>query len=201
MLAVVGLGNPGPEYADTRHNIGFAVVERLAERWGATFASDVCANVAHAEFGGRRVALVEPQLLMNRSGPALARTTLLPALDGLLVVHDDLDLACGRVQVKRGGGAAGHRGVESIAQLFGTDFPRVRVGIGRPPVGVATREYVLESLATAEIAVLAPAVSTAADAVESVLRDGAQIAMNVFNARQRRPMADPLLRDREDPDA
>jgi len=192
MLAVIGLGNPGPRYARTPHNVGFAVVERLADRWGAAFASDGIASVAVSHRGGRPVALVEPLLLMNRSGPALAGTTLLPTTEGLVVVHDDMDLDCGRVQVKRGGGAAGHRGVLSIAEVFGADFIRLRVGIGRPPLGVDPAQFVLEPPPPAGRAVLELAVETAADAVECVLRDGEQIAMNVFNARQRRPQAEPM---------
>lgn len=192
MLAVIGLGNPGPQYAHTPHNVGCAVVERLADRWGVAFASDGIAKVAVAHRSGRPVALVEPLLLMNRSGPALAGTTLVTTTHGLVVVHDDLDLDCGRVQVKRGGGAAGHRGVLSIAEVFGADFIRLRVGIGRPPLGVDPAQFVLEPPPAARRAVLELAVETAADAVESVLRDGEQIAMNVFNARQRRPQAEPM---------
>jgi len=191
MLAVVGLGNPGPQYVNTRHNVGFAVVQRLAARWGASFVSDGCASVARAHVAGHPVALVQPQLLMNLSGPALARTTLLPGMEGLVVVHDDLDLDCGRIQVKCGGGAAGHRGVLSIAQVFGADFPRVRVGIGKPPLGGDVVDFVLDEPDPTDLAALGTAVATAADAIECVLRDGVQIAMNVFNARQRRPEAAP----------
>lgn len=192
MLTVIGLGNPGPHYANTRHNVGFTVVERLADRWGAHFASDDWANVALTRVRGRRVALVEPLLLMNLSGPALARTTLLTAAEAMVVVHDDMDLDCGRIQVKCGGGAAGHRGVLSIAQVFGADFCRVRVGVGRPPQGVDARQFVLGALGPAERVALERAMESAADAIECVLRDGAGIAMNVFNARQRRSEAAPL---------
>jgi PTH1 family peptidyl-tRNA hydrolase len=183
MGIVVGLGNPGPRYEYTRHNVGFAVVELLARRWGVrlepTHSGTHC---AHARFAGKEVLLVEPQWLMNRSGEALVAAGLQVTTDSI-VTHDDLDLECGRVRVKFGGGAGGHRGVESIENHFGNQFVRVRLGIGRPPAEMDTAAYVLSRFSPDEAAFAEAAARRAADAIECVLREGQEAAMNAFNAR------------------
>ncbi len=186
MRVVAGLGNPGDEYANTRHNVGFMVVERLAQRWGAAFNRPRRGSrLARASFCGEPVVLVEPLMFMNCSGDALARldADLRPTAVDLIVVHDDLDLDCGRVAVKRGGGTGGHRGLASVVQWGGPDFVRVRLGIGRPPAEHDAVGYVLKPFRTNERPLIAAAIERCADAVEAILTDGAERAMNVFNTR------------------
>jgi PTH1 family peptidyl-tRNA hydrolase len=184
MRIVVGLGNPGSEYAPTRHNVGFRVVEELARRWRLTlrpFGRSV--QLAQGVIVGEQTMLVKPQLYMNRSGPALAEAAPFFVPSDLVVIHDDLDLVLGSVRVKRGGGTAGHRGLDSIAHHCGRDFTRVRVGIGRPVHGEDVAGYVLSPVPAEQRDAAAAAVERAADAVECVLRDGAEKAMNCFNVR------------------
>lgn len=184
MRVVVGLGNPGPEYAETRHNVGFAVVRELACRWRFEWHDrGQVARVARGQMGERIVTLIEPQLYMNRSGDAVARLDAELEVADLIVVHDELDLPPGRIRVKVGGGSAGHRGVESIVQHCGPDFVRIRVGIGKPPAGSDTVDYVLSQFDLGEQAAMTAALGSAADAVEYVLEHGGQEAMSRFNGR------------------
>lgn len=186
MRTVVGLGNPGDEYAGTRHNVGFVVVEELARRWGAEFGKPRRGSrVARAQIRGEAVILVEPLLFMNCSGDALARldADLRPRVDELIVVHDDVDLPCGRVAIKKGGGAGGHRGIASVIAWGGPEFVRARIGVGRPPAGQETASFVLKPFRADERAPIVAAVERAADAVEAILEFGPQRAMNSFNTR------------------
>lgn len=184
MRTVVGLGNPGSAYAATRHNVGFMVVDELARRWCLAFdALWSSARFAHGEIDGEHTMLVEPQLYMNRSGAALANAVPFVAAAELIVVHDDLDLALGCVRVKRGGGTAGHRGLDSITAWCGPDFTRVRVGIGRPARGADVLDHVLAPFAGEEHNAAIAAVQRAADAVEYIVREGEEKAMNCFNVR------------------
>ena len=148
MQLVVGLGNPGRRYASTRHNVGFLVVDRLASRWaGSCDRKQLGALVDKVRIGSSDVVLAKPQTFMNLSGQAVAslRGFYKPAsVDDILVVHDELDLEFGTVRLKRGGGHGGHNGLRDIQARLGTnDFVRVRVGIGRPPEGWDTADYVL----------------------------------------------------------
>ena len=191
---VAGLGNPGPTYAHTRHNVGFAVVERLASAAATGFSFGPCeAQVALVSLASVPVALLKPQTFMNRSGVAvagwLARLGLAPAR--LVVVHDELDLPVGRLRVVASAGAGGHRGVASIQDWLGTtEFGRVRVGIGRPEFGEDAAGRVLTEVAPGESAALADAVARAADAVRCLILEGQGPAMNRYNVRPR-PAADP----------
>jgi peptidyl-tRNA hydrolase, PTH1 family len=183
----VGLGNPGATYAGTRHNIGADVVARLAARRGATLRSarPLRALVAEVVVGGRRLALAFPQTYMNDSGLAVAplvRRFGIEDLADLVVVHDELDLPVGRIQVKAGGGLAGHNGLKSIkAHLHDDAFTRIRVGIGKPPGRREGLDHVLGPPAKAERTELAVAVELAADAVEAILAEGVVAAQNRFN--------------------
>jgi PTH1 family peptidyl-tRNA hydrolase len=185
---VVGLGNPGAAYAGHRHNLGAEVVERLASRLGERLRSarGVRARVAEARLDGRRVVLAVPETYMNDSGLAvgpLVRRFHVEDLSRLVVVHDELDLPVGRVKVKLGGGTAGHNGLRSIvAHLHDPGFVRVRVGIGRPPGQKDATSYVLSAPSRREREELDVAVEEAADAVEAVVVEGAEAAMNRFNA-------------------
>lgn len=185
MWVIAGLGNPGTAYAETRHNMGFLVVERLARRWGIEIEADGPAlRVGCGQIAGKRAALVEPQTFMNRSGEALAILGADPE-DSLVVVNDDIDLELGQVRVRAAGGSAGHRGVASVIEHFGQSFTRVRVGVGRPPAGVDAAAYVLMPMMEQERAAVYSAAELAADAVECLVADGVEAAMNRFNSRIR----------------
>lgn len=188
MYVVVGLGNPGQRYVETRHNVGFMVVDHLSERWHIALGPTIDGvRVGRGRWSGLPVALVEPQRYMNLSGEALA-----PVLDELtdgrettelVVVHDDIDLPYGQLRVKRGGGTGGHRGLESISACSGSDFTRVRVGVGRPAPSEDAAAYVLAAFSPEERRNLADVLERAADAVEALLREGLQATMNRFNQR------------------
>jgi len=182
---VVGLGNPGRKYQRTRHNLGFLVVDRLAEKHGVAVTQkkhDALVGSWHRE--GEEVLLVKPQTYMNRSGEAVkSLLRYLPVRSqDVTVVFDDLDLPFGRIRIRQRGGAAGHRGMVSIMQgLEDEAFLRVRIGIGRPPVGVEPADFVLQPFFPEEQSALEAILNKAADAVESVLEDGPQRAMERFN--------------------
>lgn len=185
MRAIVGLGNPGRDYAHSRHNLGFRVVEVLAERWRLAWTEHACA--ARLAWAGSRVALVQPQTWMNASGRAVAclcrRYGLRPA--DVIVVYDDVDLPLGRVRIRRDGGSAGHRGLGSIlAALEDSEIARVKLGVGRPPAGVETADFVLQPFTPAEEASIVPATQRAADVVERILEDGLERAMAVWNGAE-----------------
>ena len=186
---VVGLGNPGDRYARTRHNVGFRVVDLLADRWGLTGAGRVRDGAARLEVQlsdpDERVLLVKPMKYMNLSGgpvrAALRQTGADPAED-LLVVTDDVDLPLGRLRLRREGSAGGHNGLRDIiASLGSNEFNRLRVGIGRPGSSRVTVNHVLATFKPAERELATEAIAAAADAVELWLRDGIEAAMNEFN--------------------
>lgn len=182
---MVGLGNPGPEYDGTRHNVGADVVALLAARGGERLKRGrELALVAELVLGGRRLAVAFPQTWMNDSGQsvqALVRRHDV-GVDRLVVVHDELDLPTGRVKLKVGGGLAGHNGLKSLkAHLRDDGFMRVRIGIGRPPGRGSGADYVLKRPGKAERAELDIAVQEAADAVELILSDGVDVAMTRTN--------------------
>ena len=197
--AIVGLGNPGPSYRESRHNAGFWVVERLAARAGARWAADRSgALVTRASLADRQVFLAQPQGYMNRSGgptQALLHYYRIP-VDRLIVVHDDMDLPVGWLRVKRGGGHGGHNGLRSIHEALGTgDYLRVKVGIGRPRAGQEAVGHVLGKVAPDERALLEAACDRAVEALEAIVADGVTTAMNRFNAAPqsegRKPGASP----------
>jgi peptidyl-tRNA hydrolase, PTH1 family len=183
---VVGLGNPGREYARTRHNVGAEALGLLVERSGEKFkAGRDRALVADARIAGRRVILAFPTTYMNDSGQAvgaLMRRHKLADPGQLIVIHDELDLPPGVVRVKVGGGLAGNNGLRSITQHLKTqDFVRVRIGIGKPPSKERGADHVLSRLPKGERELLDVAVVAAADAVEVLLADGPDAAMRRFN--------------------
>lgn len=191
MYLVVGLGNPGPRYAETRHNIGFRVVDALARRAGtgplkAKFSGDFVL----VEHDGARLGLLRPQTFMNRSGQSVAAAAAFYKIprDHVIVIHDELDLDFGLLRLKQGGGEAGHNGLRSVSQhLGGRDYIRVRCGIGRPPASFAgdPADYVLQAFAAAEAARLDAFVDSAADAVLLVVDRGLADAMNSVNRREK----------------
>ena len=183
---VVGLGNPGTEYAETRHNVGVRVAEVLAARAGGGRFSKHKANadVLEGRLAGRRVVLAVPRTYMNVSGGPVAGLLRYygVAPSDLLVVHDDLDLGFGVVRLKQGGGEGGHNGLRSISASIGTkDYLRVRFGIGRPPGRQDPADFVLKRFSGAERKELEFAVDLAADAAEALLHDGLEPAQNRFH--------------------
>lgn len=187
-LLVVGLGNPGAQYHGTRHNAGADVVALLADRHGARLrlSRSERSLADTVTVGGRRVLLAFPQTYMNESGIAVGalarRAGVFDEPERVLVVHDELDLPLGALKVKRGGGLAGHNGLRSVRDHLHTDaFLRVRIGIGKPPGRQQGATHVLSRPGRAERTELAVMVERAADAVEAVLADGADAAMNTFN--------------------
>ncbi|HEX8793935.1 MAG TPA: aminoacyl-tRNA hydrolase [Polyangiaceae bacterium] len=186
MHLVVGLGNPGRQYEGTRHNVGFAVVSELRRAWGLPdWRSKFSGLWTQGEWQGHAAGLLEPQTYMNNSGecvqPAAAFFRVAPG--ELVVVHDELDLPWGTVRLKLGGGHAGNNGVRSIIERMGTpEFVRVRVGIGKPTDREA-RDHVLSGFDPLERAELPAVMKTATDAVQRVLADGLQAAMNVVNTK------------------
>lgn len=187
MKLVVGLGNPTAQYERTRHNVGFRVAEAFAGRfripldgkkWNAVYGV--------GQVGGEKVVVLEPQTYMNLSGesagPAMRFFKIAP--EDVVAVHDELDLAFGRLQLKKGGGAAGHNGLKSLtAHLGGPDFVRLRVGIARPPPRWDVADYVLSNFTGSEEAELGDVVDKSVDALELFVRDGLLAAMNVVNRK------------------
>lgn len=190
---IAGLGNPGPEYAMTRHNIGFVVVEQFAAQHGIRLARH---KRAHAHTGegrvgapgvGPRVVLVEPMGYMNTSGGPIAALMQYYDVtpDHLMVVHDDLDLAFDDLRIKHGGGDGGHNGLRSIRAALGTgDYVRIRMGIGRPPGRQDPADYVLKPFTGTQRAELPAFVDRACDAMMTVLEDGVPRAQNQFNGKE-----------------
>ena len=189
MKVIVGLGNPGPAYQSTRHNVGWWVIERLARRWHAgPPRARHCASVAMAAFHGAAALLVRPLTYMNESGAAVRALVAAENLVGndLLVVYDELALPLGQLRVRPRGGAGGHKGLGSVLAALGTqDVPRLRIGIGPPPPGIDRVSYVLGGFAAEERPVIEHAADLAAEAVECVLRGGLISAMDRYNAAPR----------------
>jgi len=186
-LLVVGLGNPGPNYATTRHNVGFVVVDILADRIGEKFKvhKKSGAEVATGRLAGRPVVLAKPRVYMNESGRQvgpLAKFYSVPPAD-LVVIHDELDIDFGRIRLKAGGGVAGHNGLRSVASALGSnDFQRVRVGIGKPPGRMSGASFVLENFNAAERKEVPTICEQAADAAELLIAQGLEPAQNVVHA-------------------
>ena len=185
----MGLGNPGPDYDRTRHNVGAEVVELLAERHGGRLKGrKERARADEVRVDGRRLALAVPLTYMNESGqavlPLVRRYGVADDLHRLVIVHDELDLPVGRLKVKVGGGLAGHNGLRSIkAHLHSEDFLRVRIGVGKPPTKEQGADHVLRPPSKRDRQELDVVVQEAADTVETILTDGVEAAMQQANAR------------------
>jgi peptidyl-tRNA hydrolase, PTH1 family len=186
LYLIVGLGNPGAEYARTRHNAGFLVAERLAGRWQAGWAYEkkFNARLASAQRKSRRVLLCEPQTYMNASGEAVAAVVAFyrVALARLLVAVDDADLPLGEIRLRPGGSSGGHHGLESVEQHLGTrDYARLRIGIGRLGGACEITGYVLGRFSSTEAALADKVITVASDQAETWLEAGIQKAMSQFN--------------------
>jgi PTH1 family peptidyl-tRNA hydrolase len=183
-LLVAGLGNPGREYAQTRHNVGWMVVDELARRHGGSWRSKFSGQLAETRLDGLRLGLLKPETYMNESGRSIGGAARFFKVEAssLLVVHDDVDLEEGRLQARHGGGLAGHNGLRSIAQVLGSqEFLRLRIGVGRPGRGDrrSVADFVLAGFdPTVDVDAL---VSRSADAVETLAREGLEITQQRFN--------------------
>jgi PTH1 family peptidyl-tRNA hydrolase len=186
---VVGLGNPGPEYARTRHNVGYLVADRMARALGAEFTvRKFAAELAEGRAGQEKVWIMKPRTYMNHSGEAVGGALRFWKLgaDDLVVVHDDVELEPFRVQLKVGGGDSGHNGVRSVNAHLGTrEYARVRVGVGRPPLAIDPADWVLGAWRKADEAEVEASVERAADATRLCVELGAAKAMNQVNRRAR----------------
>lgn len=185
MNLIVGLGNPGKAYANNRHNIGFRCINKLAKLQGIPLAQRGCrAQFGIGHIAGTEVALAKPRTFMNLSGKSVKSLMqrFQTPLGNLLVIHDDLDLPLGKLRFYSGGGSGGHKGVESIITQVGSqDFPRIRVGIGRPQGDEDAADYVLSDFSSEERAVIEGTIVRVAEAVLCLLREGIVAAMNKYN--------------------
>lgn len=182
---IIGLGNPGHEYKDTRHNFGFMLIDLLAERIGARgMKVQSKAIVISATYEEHRLILAKPQTYMNLSGQSvqgLLHFYKIPH-NNLLIAHDDLDLPYGTIRIRPTGGPGGQRGMANTIELLGTkDFPRLRLGIGRPPGRMDAKDYVLQNFSKDELKLLPELLSRASDAALEFVRNGLNAAMNKFN--------------------
>ncbi|MBN1450256.1 MAG: aminoacyl-tRNA hydrolase [Anaerolineales bacterium] len=182
---IVGLGNPGREYKDNRHNVGFMLVDRLTVRFNARMSRlQAKALVASLNYEGKKLILAKPQTYMNLSGQSiqgLARFYKIP-LENMIVAHDDLDLPFGTIRIRPGGGPGGQKGVASTIERLGSkDFPRLRIGIDRPPGRMDPAAYVLQDFPKADMTMLSEILDRAADAVMTFVLEGLNPAMNKFN--------------------
>jgi peptidyl-tRNA hydrolase, PTH1 family len=185
---IVGLGNPGAAYAQTRHNVGTWVIERAAVRWSIRLAKRGMTHRGSGRLGSELLELAGTLDWMNITGPPLKgllrEYSLTPA--DLILVHDDLDLDLGRLRIKQAGGHGGHNGIRSVIDAVGTpQFVRIKIGIGRPTPRQDSADYVLQAFTREDIDVLSPCLDRAVDALESVIHRGIAVAMNQFNVRER----------------
>lgn len=185
MYLIVGLGNPGKKYENTRHNLGFRVIDEMAGRLGITSLKEKCRSyIAEAKLGSNKVIIAQPQTFMNDSGPAVRGLLAWFKIkkENLILIYDDVDLEVGQLRLREKGNAGGHHGIESVIESVGmTEFARVRIGIGREDLTGDVSDYVLRNIPPSQQDILSEAVVRAADAVESIIKDGLSPAMNKFN--------------------
>ena len=190
MILIAGLGNPGLKYKNTRHNLGFMVIDELARDYDIKLVTDKKNGVFVGDdlISGKKVVLAKPQLFMNNSGipiKLLVNYFKISLGDSLIVIHDDMDLLFGSIRIRKDGASAGHNGLESIIKEVGSkDFVRVRLGIGRPLLKNKAADYVLSVFSKDETTILGSFVTKAKEAVVSILKEGVENSMNSFNRRQ-----------------
>jgi peptidyl-tRNA hydrolase, PTH1 family len=184
---IAGLGNPGRGYQKTRHNVGFMVINRIAKEAGIKIRGfKYKARTGKGKIDGHKVFLIKPRTYMNLSGKSVESCLngLSAYPSDLIVIHDDLDLPIGRIKIKNSGGTGGHKGIRSIIDHLGTDqFTRVRIGIGKPPHHQDTADYVLENFSPAEKNIIQGSIVNGAEAVQIIISDGTDKAMNKFNQK------------------
>jgi PTH1 family peptidyl-tRNA hydrolase len=184
---VVGLGNPGKQYALTRHNAGYTFIRQVAKDWGVRLRkTSFSSKTKWTERGGEKILLATPQTYMNRSGLAAQQIVASGgiALENLVIVYDDLDISLGDIRIRKEGGAGTHKGMSSIVHELGTvDFPRIRIGIGPLPLDVDATDFVLSTFAGREKPLLKEGLSKAQDALDLILDKKIESAMNLYNQR------------------
>lgn len=190
MKLIVGLGNPSEKYAKTRHNVGFDIVDLFCHELGVkpNYRKEHHSLVLNGQLNGESIMLAKPQTYMNSSGKAVSAIVSeyeIP-LDNIIVIYDDLHLELGLIRIRRGGSAGGHKGVKSIIESLGSEsFPRLRVGIGKPPEGLEVIDYVLGDFSSDERDEIEKSESLAIDALKMIILEDIEPAMNKFNTRQR----------------
>ena len=183
-IIVCGLGNPGAQYAKTRHNAGFMVIDFLCEKFGLKLKKKWRSEFAELDYEGVKLILLKPQTYMNSSGEVVKKFAKKNSVkpENIIVVYDEMSLKTGRLRIRMGGSAGGHNGVKSILQFFGgADFLRVRLGVDHPGKGADVADYVLSDFTLSEMELISPAVSTCVDAVLMLCTEGCEAAMNAFN--------------------
>ena len=189
MILVIGLGNPGKKYTETKHNVGFLVIDELGTRVGVDISKDKFQSLCGEGFlNDNKILLLKPQTYMNRSGDAVqaALNFYKIAPENIIVVHDEMDISLGRIMIKPGGGSAGNNGIKSIISNLGTkDFTRVRIGIGKPGTKKDGASHVLSGFSKSEGALVEDSIQTATDAVIEIINNGLQSAMNKYNIKSR----------------
>ena len=190
MKIIAGLGNPGTEYAQTKHNVGFMLVDALAAHLNApAWKEDFFSAITEVRVGGEKVFLVKPLTYMNNSGEALGPMLSYYKMDtdDLIVVHDDMDIPAGMVRIRRKGSSGGHNGIKSILAHVGSeDFARVRIGIGRPPAGWTVINHVLAPFSSEDAPKIRAAIDYLLPAVECIVTDGVDLAMNKYNPHKKK---------------
>lgn len=190
MKMIAGLGNPGAEYAQTKHNVGFMLVDALADRLNApAWKEDFFSAVTEVRIGGEKVFLVKPLTYMNNSGEAVGSMLSYYKMtaDDLTVVHDDMDIPAGTVRIRKKGSSGGHNGIKSIiAHVGGENFARVRIGVGRPPAGWTVINHVLAPFLAEDAPKIREAIGYLLPAVECIVTDGVELAMNRYNPHKKK---------------
>ena len=190
MKMIAGLGNPGAEYAQTKHNVGFMLVDALAVRLNApVWKEDFFSSVTEVRIGGEKVFLVKPLTYMNNSGEALGPMLSYYKMtaDDLTVVHDDMDIPAGTVRIRKKGSSGGHNGIKSIiAHVGGENFARVRIGVGRPPAGWTVINHVLAPFLAEDAPKIREAIDYLLPAMECIAQDGTDLAMNRYNPHKKK---------------
>lgn len=184
---IVGLGNPGPQYASTRHNIGWMVLNQASDQWSISFSTIGYARLGQGSLGQESVTLALPLTWMNQTGEIVKALVdeCQSTIPQLIVVHDDLDLDAGRIRIKQRGGSGGHNGINSLIRALRTDeFLRIKVGIGRPSFGQETSDYVLSPFSPSEISSIEIGLNSAVTALECLVQQGVARAMERFNTRR-----------------
>lgn len=186
MKLIVGLGNPGPQYELTRHNVGFLALDLLSDTIGCGAITSKCGNslVGVGRYRGEKLVLAKPQSFMNRSGFAVSHLAAVYKVcpDEIIIIHDDVDLDLGRLRIRTQGGDGGHKGVQSVLRELGSEnFCRIRIGVGRPSQGMDTPDYVLSVFNDTELEILNKVLSLAKEAVLTLVAQGADAAMNRYN--------------------
>ncbi|MGR3311640.1 MAG: aminoacyl-tRNA hydrolase [Candidatus Brocadiales bacterium] len=182
MRIIVGLGNPGKKYISTRHNVGFMTIDRLADWWKIACKKKFGAILGEGFVGEKKILIVKPQTYMNRSGDSVGKIMAYYdcSLDNLMVVCDDLNLPVGKIRIRKKGSCGGHNGLESIAQYVGLEFPRLRIGIGRPVYNDA-KGYVLSPFTGDEKEIIDQTIDNTCRAIDAWITTGIESCMNVFN--------------------